>query len=123
MDESDDALMIDEAPNMKALLQEYHQAGATTDGIGGQEVNQEMRRMVWPGQSPDGRRWDANMPEGEQALPWNGSSDTRVPVVDSICNDETAILTAAFAKAELHAVAVDPDRAQLAGGVSSYLVA
>jgi hypothetical protein len=84
-------------------------------------VNQDVRRMVWPGQSPDGRRWDANMPEGEVALPWNGSSDTRVPVVDSICNDESAILAAAFTKADLHAVAVDPDRAQLAGGVSSYL--
>ena len=77
--------------------------------------------MLWAGQSPDGRKWDENFPEGQPARPWNGASDTRVPLVDGVCNDGTAIRCAAFDKADLHASAMDVDQADLAGAAKKYL--
>ena len=77
--------------------------------------------MIWAGQSPDGRKWDENMPDGQPAMPWNGSSDTRVPVVDGVINDTVDLLTAAFRKAELRANTVNPDAQATVAGVSDYL--
>lgn len=103
------------------LLTEYKQAGVLPNGFYDMAFNEEMRRMIWAGQSPDGRKWDENMPEGQEARPWNGSSDTRVPVVDGVVNFATVLLTAAFRKAELRANTVNPDNLELSAGVSAYL--
>ena len=90
------------------LLTEYKQAGVMPNGFYDMAYNEETRRMIWAGQSPDGRKWDENMPDGQPAMPWNGSSDTRVPVVDGVINDTVDLLTAAFRKAELRANTVNP---------------
>jgi hypothetical protein len=121
MSEDSEVLINDPAPNVDVLLAEFKQAGVMPNGWYDIAFNQEKRRMIWAGQSPDGRKWDENMPEGAPAMPWNGCSDTRVPTVDSVCNDDTAVLCAAFDKAELRATTVNPDRTELAAGVSAYL--
>lgn len=119
----DDAeiLINDPGPNVDVLLAEFKQAGVLPNGWYDIAFNQEKRRMIWAGQSPDGRKWDENMPEGQPATPWNGCSDTRIPMVDGICNDDTAVLCTAFDKAELRATAINPDQVDLASEVSSYL--
>lgn len=119
--DNSEILVNDPAPNVDVLLQEFKQAGVLPNGWYDIAFNQEKRRMIWAGQSPDGKRWDENMPEGQPALPWNGCSDTRVPVVDSVVNDDTALLKTAFWKAELRATAVDPAKAELASSLSAYL--
>lgn len=119
--ENEEVLINHEGPCVELLLEEYKQAGVLPNGFYDVAYNQETRRMIWGGQSPDGRKWDENMPEGELARPWNGCSDTRVPLVDGVCNDETALLCAGFERAELRASAVDPDRAELQEEVSKYL--
>lgn len=121
MSEDSEVLINDPAPNVDLLLAEFKQAGVMPNGWYDIAFNQEKRRMIWAGQSPDGRKWDENMPEGEPAMPWNGCSDTRVPTVDSVCNDDTAVLCAAFDRAELRATTVNPDQAEMASGVSDYL--
>jgi hypothetical protein len=121
MSEDSEILINDPAPNVEVLLKEFKQAGVMPNGWYDIAFNQEKRRMIWAGQSPDGRKWDENMPEGEPARPWNGASDTRVPMVDSVCNDDTAILCTAFDRGELRAAAVNPDQADTASAVSSYL--
>ena len=103
------------------LLTEYKQAGVMPNGFYDMAFNEETRRMLWAGQSADGRKWDENMPEGQPALPWNGSSDTRVPMVDGVVNDDTALLTAAFRKAELRATTVNADQLPTVAGISDYL--
>jgi hypothetical protein len=116
-----EVLVNDPAANVDVLLQEFKQAGVMPNGCYDIAFNQEKRRNIWAGQSPDGRKWDENMPEGDHARPWNGCSDTRVPMVDSVCNDDTAILCTAFDKGELRATAVNPDQVEVAASVSSYL--
>ena len=103
------------------LLTEFKQAGVLPNGFYDVAYDEETRRMIWAGQSPDGRKWDENMPEGEPALPWNGCSDTRVPLVDSVVNDDTAVLTAAYRKAELRANSVNWQNVPLTAGISDYL--
>jgi len=120
-DNIEEQLVHDEGPNVDLLLQEYKQAGVMPNGWYDLAFNEETRRMIWAGQSPDGRKWDENMPEGEPARPWNGCSDTRVPMVDSVANDDTAMLKSAFKKAELRATAMDPDKMEMATGISGYL--
>lgn len=103
------------------LLTEFKQAGVMPNGFYDVAFNEETRRMLWAGQSPDGRKWDENMPEGQLALPWNGCSDTRVPLVDSVVNDDTAVLTAAFRKAEFRATTVNWQTVPITAGISDYL--
>lgn len=103
------------------LLTEFKQAGVLPNGFYDVAYDEETRRMIWAGQSPDGRKWDENMPEGQPALPWNGCSDTRVPLVDSVVNDDTAVLTAAYRKAELRANSVNWQNVPLTAGISDYL--
>lgn len=119
-----DSMLVDSAgelPNVDLLVQEFKQAGVMPNGWYDIAYNEEQRRMIWAGQSPDGRKWDENMPEGEEARPWNGCSDTRIPLVDGVCNDETAILKTAFRRAEVRASAVDPTKADLVGALTTYL--
>jgi hypothetical protein len=120
---TDDAEILVNSPDahVDILLTEYKQAGVMPNGFYDMAYNEETRRMIWAGQSPDGRRWDENMPEGEPAQPWNGSSDTRVPVVDGVVNFGVVLLTAAFRKAELRATTVNSDLADLSSGLSDYL--
>jgi len=103
------------------LLTEFKQAGVLPNGFYDVAFNEETRRMLWAGQSPDGKKWDENMPEGQPALPWNGSSDTRVPLVDTVVNDDTAVLTAAFRKADLRATTVNWQNVPVTAGISDYL--
>lgn len=121
MSEDSEILINDPAANVDVLLAEFKQAGVLPNGWYDIAFNQEKRRMIWAGQSPDGRKWDENLPEGEPARPWNGAADTRIPMIDAVCNDDTAVLCTAYDRAELRAGTVDPDQAELAAGVSNYL--
>ena len=57
--------------------------------------NDDCRYTRWIGQDPSGRKWDKNNPDGK-AMPWEGASDTRIPLADDIINDNVAMLTMAF---------------------------
>nr|WP_294577559.1 hypothetical protein [uncultured Rhodopila sp.] len=121
MKDNDEKLITREGPQVGELLVEFKQAGVMPNGFYDIAYNEEVRRQIWAGQSPDGKRWDENMPEGELARPWNGASDARIPMVDGVCNDDTALLSEAFYRGELRATAVNPDRVEMASGLNSYL--
>lgn len=61
--------------------------------------NYNTRHCLWPGQSPDGRKRQANM--GEQPFPWEGASDARVRLADQIVNENKALLVNAFFRAKV----------------------
>ena len=77
--------------------------------------NDAVRYMLWEGQSADGRKWDYNMPNGKEAEPWDGASDARIPLADSIINRNTAILSEAFHRSLLRLDGTEPDDLQMAG--------
>lgn len=119
MQDSDKLIHSDE-PNVDLVLQEYQQASPLGEGLFDANYCENVRRNLWPGQSPDGRKWDEWSPDGEPATPWNGSSDTRVPGVDSTINDAVALGMAAYRRAEIRADTVNPATAELVGPLSAY---
>lgn len=121
MNDDSETLINSLDAHVDLLIEEFKQAGTLPNGLYDTAYNEETRRMIWAGQSPDGRKWDELQPEGKPALPWNGASDTRVPVVDGVINFSVVLLTAAFRKAELRGTTVNTDNTDLAAGVSDYL--
>jgi hypothetical protein len=115
-----DKLITSGEPNVDLVLQEYQQASPLGEGLFDANYCENVRRNLWPGQSPDGRRWDEWSPDGEPAQPWNGASDTRVAGVDGTINDAVALGMAAFRRAEIRADTVNPESADLLGPLGAY---
>src|SRR3990167_2723519 len=113
-------LITSAEPNLDLILKEYQQAGPQC--AGGFDANscENVRRNIWPGQSPDGRKWDEYSADGEPAVPYNGASDTRVPGVDGTINDAVALGMAAYRRAEIRADTLNPQAADLVGPLSAW---
>ena len=119
MDDSD-KLVSNPDPCVDLLLEEYKQASPLGEGLFDANFCENIRRNLWPGQSPDGRKWDQWQPDGEPAQPWDGASDTRIPAVDGAINDAVALGLAAFRRAELKVDAVNPDMSPLTGPLEAW---
>ena len=78
----------------------------------------ETRFNVWDGQSEDGRK---HSDDGAQALPFEGASDARIPLVDTVINDKVAISTQAFWRAEVQSTPIEPGDTAQAASVSTLL--
>ena len=61
--------------------------------------NYEVRHALWAGQSPDGRKRQASL--GKAPFPWEGASDSRCRLSDSLVNESVALLSNAFFKSKL----------------------
>lgn len=87
-----------------------------------QERAHRVRFCQWEGQSPDGRKHSSDL--GDDAWPFEGAADSRVPLVDGIINDKVAIARQAFFRAQVQAVPVessDASRAQSATTLIKWL--
>lgn len=83
-------------PNVTALTQELRRA-ATDYGIGSRVERVENTRYCrWAGQSEDGKKWSDNQPHGKSAFPWDGASDTRIPLADEVVNGLVDVCSTAF---------------------------
>jgi hypothetical protein len=78
----------------------------------------ELRHNVWEGQSPDGRK---HSDSGEAVLPFEGSADSRIPLLDTIINDKVALAQQAFWRAEVQASPIEPGDTAQAASVSTLL--
>jgi len=120
MPDNADKLVSNPNPCVDLLLQEYQQASPLGEGLFDANFCENVRRNLWPGQSPDGRKWDAWQPDGEPATPWDGASDTRVPAVDGVINDLKDLAMVAYRRAEFSAETLNPDLADLQGPLQAY---
>lgn len=118
--ENDDTLNSSPDPQVKLLLQEYVQATPLGEGLFDANFCEAARRNVWPGQSPDGRKWDEWSPDGEPVMPYDGASDCRPFTSDGVINDHVALGMAAFRRGELRADTVNPDNVDVVGPMSAY---
>jgi hypothetical protein len=85
-------------PKVAALIKEYKRCtpweGNWWNRLG---TNDEIRYMQWAGKSSDGKKWDVNL--GKQAKPWNGASDTSIPLTDGIITQRVVVAVTAFWRA------------------------
>lgn len=82
---------------------------------------EDSRYCKWAGQSDDGKKWSANLPSGKQAFPWEGASDTRVALSDSICNDLVDVLGMASARAQVRVAPVESGDAAAAAAATTLM--
>lgn len=85
-----------DTPDIGALQEQFGQCSPISRGWHRIEDNDDVRYNFWDGQSPDGKKWDANLPEGQQAFPFDGASDCKVPLADDLINDLVDVLTESF---------------------------
>jgi len=84
-----------------------------------QESARALRFNLWEGQSEDGRKYDDVL--GTQALPFNGSCDLRVPLLDGVIEDIKDLVQLLFFRAQLQALPVEPGDAPKSQAVSTFL--
>lgn len=109
------------APDVPELIREYRRSldeGFTLERTTNAD---KARYMRWTGQSDDGKKHDANLPEDKPAFPWDGASDTRIPLVDSIINDCVDMLTVANQRASLSVSGTELNDTEAAGAATSLM--
>lgn len=87
--------MVSEEPRVAELIQLFESCGPMHQGWDRLRDNDRTRLMVWDGQSCDGKKWDKNL-DTNKAFPWDGASDVRMPVADTIVNGLKELLAEAF---------------------------
>ena len=108
MDTSVDKLVEHtDTPDVAELTKEY--VRSLHDGYSMTKISEadNIRLTRWAGQSDDGKKHSKNLAEGSQAFPWEGASDTRIPLADSIINDCVDVLTTAASRATLKVAATE----------------
>ena len=86
---------VGDEPNVPALTEELRRS-ATDYGIFARVENAEnVRYCRWPGQTDDGKKNnDAN--RNKPAFPWDGASDTRIPLADEVINGLVDLCSTSF---------------------------
>jgi len=70
-------------PDIKDLVTEFQELiDGPGDDLARRQLNYNTRYCVWAGQSPDLKKWKKNMPAGQEVVPWEGATDSRVYLVD-----------------------------------------
>ena len=83
-------------PNVTALTDELRRS-ATDYGIGSRvNMVESTRYCRWEGQTDDGKKWSEKQTHGKQAFPWDGASDTRIPLADEVINGLVDVCSTAF---------------------------
>lgn len=86
---------VGDEPNVSALTEELRRS-ATDYGVFARVENAEnVRYCRWPGQTDDGKKNnDAN--RNKPAFPWDGASDTRIPLADEVINGLVDLCSTSF---------------------------
>jgi len=86
---------VGDEPNVPALTEELRRS-ATDYGVFARVENAEnVRYCRWPGQTDDGKKNnDAN--RNKPAFPWDGASDTRIPLADEVINGLVDLCSTSF---------------------------
>ena len=91
----------DGSPQVSRLITEFKRNGSQGDSFGRMAMAEETRLSKWAGQSDDGKKHAANMPEGKDPFPWEGASDVKNYLSDGAVNENVALCYMAFWNAVL----------------------
>lgn len=108
-------------PEAKDVIQEVRDAVNAASSLGVFDkilTAHETRRCLWAGQSSDGMLW------GENAFPWPGGIDSRVPLAEEIVSDHVRIRMASLRAGNVQVAPQDSTednaKAQTWDGVMRY---
>jgi hypothetical protein len=109
-------------PNLEQLREEFQYTLNDRDSsvFARATLNHDSRYCVWPNQSPDGRKWNPRMGEGE-VFPWEGASDARVNLIDLYVRKHVAFLMVLWSKMRLAVNATEVNDEAFANRTTTYL--
>jgi hypothetical protein len=121
MDKNDALAKHTGQPDVPELVKEFRRS--MDEGFTLERTNaaDETRYMRWTGQSDDGKKHDENLPEGKPAFPWDGASDTRIPLVDSIINDCVDMLSTSAQRAQVSVTGTELSDMEPAGAATTLM--
>ena len=93
METTDKLAMASESPDIRELAAEYSRSLHDGESLEKVSAVDDVRYTRWEGQTDDGRKHSEHLPDGDEAFPWEGASDTRIPLADQIINDSVDVLT------------------------------
>ena len=82
-------------PNVSALTEELRRSATDFGQTSRSERVQNTRFCQWPGQTDDGKKWN-DSGRTKPAFPWDGASDTRIPLADEVINGMVDLCSTAF---------------------------
>ena len=118
---SDPLAIATNVPDVGDLLREYNRAMINSTQGNLTIKFDDVRFARWAGQSDDGKKHSNLRNEGDPAWPFEGASDVRNRLVDSSCNELSALLVTAFQRATIRASGVTLDDAPLSGVATNLL--
>lgn len=118
---SDPLAIATNVPDVGDLLSEYNRAMINSTQGNLTIKFDDVRFARWAGQSDDGKKHSNLRNEGDPAWPFEGASDVRNRLVDSSCNELSALLVTAFQRATIRASGVTLDDAPLSGVATNLL--
>ena len=86
---------VGDEPNVSALTEELRRSATDYGTSARVDRVESVRYCRWPGQTDDGKKWnDTN--RNKPAFPWDGASDTRIPLADEVINGLVDLCSTAF---------------------------
>ena len=113
-------------PDMKTVLTAFQQTVTDNQPFVDQcRLNYETRYAIWNGQSADGKKHARESGGKTDPTPWDGASDLRVYLTDSVIKYKIARFGLALKKSNMVAVPVngnDIERAEVVGNFMRWLI-
>ena len=92
---TDDMARVGSTPDVGALVEELRRS-STDYGVQARATRVEDTRYCrWAGQTDDGKKWN-DAGRNKPAFPWDGASDTRIPLADEVINGLVDLCSTAF---------------------------
>tara|TARA_R100000234_G_scaffold120103_1_gene105455 strand:- start:4955 stop:7030 length:2076 start_codon:yes stop_codon:yes gene_type:complete len=104
--------------DLNSLVYEYNES-ITSTLIDRRDVNRRERFNEWAGQSPDARKWKKNI--GATPVPFDGCSDSRVPLVDNFVQEDVDMLMTSLRQMRVTASPTESGDAKRAFLVSNLM--
>ena len=94
-------------PSLEVLMDEWKRA--SWQGMDGARINglDDIRYARWSGQTDDGKKHSDYRSNGAPAWPFEGASDVRCRLADSVCNELSALLLTAYSRSDLRGDATE----------------
>ena len=108
-------------PSLEVLMDEWKRA--SWQGLDGARINglDDIRYARWSGQTDDGKKHSEYRSNGDPAFPFEGASDVRCRLADSVCNEITALLLSAFNRADIRGNATEFNDLPMAQATTTLL--
>ena len=118
---ADQLLYASKEPNIQALHAELSRSYLFGANVTELNLNDDLRFCRWNGQTSDGKKFSKNRDEDDPALPWEGSSDVRVRLIDRVINEQVSLWMNALKNAKLGVSGRTTEDGNSAGAMSTLL--